>query len=373
MSQPQCSVGLDKSSPLMQGLLFHAPMHPQWGMRDLVSGSPAVLTGMAAQGVNKYGALPLFGASNYADFTVPPTLDGNKPVTFAWVQEPRGTSSFGTILNIKPPVNGTNAFLIFGSDAVGGYGLVLGNRNGSAVSANFESNIGWFTNNRVDSFVATLSVGINDTSGTLGNYRVWRNGVPYSPGSTTTLGLNTVAGFRVGSRDAASDPFEGLIGGMTIWQRVLTDAECLLMSTRPSAIYAPLRRPWLTPAPSGAVTVFYPGSDIAAGGWTASTGGSLASCVDEAPYDDADYITSPDLSTSATLAWQASIPAGTWDIAVRGAFLGASGQVRLVLLDAGGSTVGTSSWQTLTGSLAPYTLTVTTSGTSTKFRYEVQA
>lgn len=129
----------------------------------------------------------------------------------------------------------------------------------------------------------------------------------------------------------------------------------------------------LAALPLAAATVFYPGSDISAGSWTASNGGTLASCVDESAYDDADFITSPDLSASATLAWQSPIPAGTWDIAIRGAFLGASGQVRLVLLDAGGSTVGTSSWQALTGSLAPYTLTVTTSGASTKFRYEVQA
>lgn len=241
--QPPERSTIDRSSTLSRGLLFHAPLHPQWGMLDLVSGTPAVRTGLAAQGVNKYGALPLFGASNYADFTVPPTLDGNKPVTIAWVQEPRSTSAYSTILNIRPAVNAGNAFLIYEATANAEYSLAIGNRNGTGCAANFHTTVGVVTDWRLDFYVATNAVGINDTSGTLGNFALWRNGVKLAPGGASTFGLNDKASFRVGALDSGSDPFEGLIGGMTIWQRVLSDPECLLMSSRPSVIYTPTTQP----------------------------------------------------------------------------------------------------------------------------------
>lgn len=241
--QPPERSTIDRSSTLSRGLLFHAPLHPQWGMLDLVSGTPAVRTGLAAQGVNKYGALPLFGASNYADFTVPPTLDGNKPVTIAWVQEPRSTSAYSTILNIRPAVNAGNAFLIYEATANAEYSLAIGNRNGTGCAANFHTTVGVVTDWRLDFYVATNAVGMNDTSGTLGNFALWRNGVKLAPGGASTFGLNVKASFRVGALDSGSDPFEGLIGGMTIWQRVLSDPECLLMSSRPSVIYTPTTQP----------------------------------------------------------------------------------------------------------------------------------
>jgi hypothetical protein len=127
------------------------------------------------------------------------------------------------------------------------------------------------------------------------------------------------------------------------------------------------------------VTVFYPNSDITVTGWTASSGSSLAAMVGETTLDRGTYITSPDLSTSATMSWgdgaghAASVPVGTWDVDVDGAYLTTSGQVRIVLLDSGGTAVGTSSWQTLTSSDTTYTLSVTTTGVSTKFRYEIQS
>jgi hypothetical protein len=198
---------------------------------------------------------------------------------------------------------------------------------------------------------------------------VYIDGVLVTPDSTNIVSTWLASGQTL----TYAAPVAGQTSSIAaVWNRKFSPTEARDVGRNPWLAYASLRRPWDRPAPPASVTVYYPGSDISPGGWVSSTGGSLASCLDESVASDADYITSPDLTTSATLAWQSSIPAGTWDIAVRGEYLGTSGQIRVVLLDAGGSTVGTSSWQALTSSFATYTLTVTTSGTSTKFRYEVQ-
>lgn len=121
------------------------------------------------------------------------------------------------------------------------------------------------------------------------------------------------------------------------------------------------------------ITAYYPGSDISVAGWTPSTGTDLFACLDETTYDDGDYITSPDLTTSTVMGWDNPVPAGTWSLSMRSEFFdGASGQVRLVMLDSGSSSVGSSAWQTLTGSFAPYTLAITTTGVSDRFRLEIQ-
>lgn len=186
------------------------------------------------------------------------------------------------------------------------------------------------------------------------------------------------ADYRVGRPGAYPGlGFDGDIAFHGAWNRAVSNPERASIRANPWQLFAPLRRPWLTPAPSGAVTVFYPGSDIAAGGWTSSSGGSLYADIDDVILDRGDYITSPDLSTTATFGWKdsngnpATIPAGTWNVDLDAAyFLGASGQVRLVWLDAGGSSVGATAWQTLTLTDTTYTLSITTTGPSTQFRYE---
>lgn len=148
-------------------------------------------------------------------------------------------------------------------------------------------------------------------------------------------------------------------------------------SKSPWGIFARSSEPIFVGLGSPAITAYYPGSDISVAGWTSSSGGSLYADIDDVTLDRGDYITSPDLSTTATFGWKdsngnpATIPAGTWSVDLDAAyFLGASGQVRLVWLDAGGSSVGATSWQTLTSTDTTYTLSITTTGASTQFRYE---
>lgn len=127
-----------------------------------------------------------------------------------------------------------------------------------------------------------------------------------------------------------------------------------------------------SPAVSQSATTYRPSSDVSANGWTATPGGSLASCIDEITLDRSDFITSPNLTNPATLTWTTSFAAGSYDVTIDADRTGATGQVRIVCLDSGGTSVGATSWQTLTGTATTYTLPVTTTGTSTQFRIEVQ-
>ena len=118
-----------------------------------------------------------------------------------------------------------------------------------------------------------------------------------------------------------------------------------------------------------------PSSDITTTGWTASTGSVLYDMIDESVASDADYIISPSLSGSpgpAIFGLTQTLSAGTYAVKTRARRTGASGQIRALLLDSGGSTVGTGSWETLTGSFATYSLSVTSSGTAARVRLEVQ-
>ena len=157
-----------------------------------------------------------------------------------------------------------------------------------------------------------------------------------------------------------------------LWSRALLDEEILALSRNPWQLFEPAPRPLWSPQVV-AVTVYRPGSDVAVNGWTATPGGSLASCIDDPTLNRSDFITSPNLSSPATLAWASAQPAGTYSLSIDADRTGGSGQVRVVCLDAGGASVGATAWQALTATATTYTLSVTTTGTSTQLRIEVQA
>lgn len=118
-------------------------------------------------------------------------------------------------------------------------------------------------------------------------------------------------------------------------------------------------------------TTARPGSDISTTGWTATPGPSYFGMIDEPSADDADYITSPDLSTPITMGLNTAWAAGTYTIRIRAK--GASGQIRVVMLSQAGASVGASSYQAVDAAFATYELPVTTTGVATAFRYELAA
>lgn len=252
ITQPQRLTLLDWSNPITQGLVFSAPLHPVWGMRDLVSGKLATKTGLATQGIGREGVYAVFGTSNYADFTLPNGFTSSSPFTVAWTQEPRSTSAFSTVLNIKP-TGAANAFLIYQSDSNASYYFVAGPRTGNVP---LFSAVGAATNGVADRYVLTGSSGMG--SGIASGYTLWRNGVKMTTVSTASLGANTTASFRVGALDSATDPFEGLLGNMDIWARVITDGEALAWCRNPYCKYLPQpsRLWWANPAAGGGAGFF---------------------------------------------------------------------------------------------------------------------
>lgn len=127
---------------------------------------------------------------------------------------------------------------------------------------------------------------------------------------------------------------------------------------------------WLSLA---AVTISRPNSDIAVSGWVGVPNAALYANVNESTASDAEYIDSPGLSaTATTCTFGLSLPlaAGSYDVGIRAQWVSQSGQLRVVLLDAGGTSVGASSYQALTSSATSYTLPVTTTGSATQARIE---
>ncbi|CAB4138902.1 hypothetical protein UFOVP336_2 [uncultured Caudovirales phage] len=185
---------------------------------------------------------------------------------------------------------------------------------------------------------------------------------------TSASSLQVAVGAVVRAGSASLFSSSSLVLGV-YWNRALSDAEIASVSANPWQLFAPQSQVINTAA---AVSVYRPGSDVTVNGWTSTPSGTLASCIDDPTLDRADFITSPDLSSPATLAWNSPLPAGNWSVSVDGVRVGTAGQVRVVCLDAGGTSVGNTSWQVLTGTDTTYTLPVTTTATSTQFRIEVQ-
>lgn len=135
---------------------------------------------------------------------------------------------------------------------------------------------------------------------------------------------------------------------------------------------------WFTPLlPGGAalaaLTISRPNADVVTGGWVGVPNSALYANIDEATASDTDYIDSPGLSataTSCTFGLSPTLAAGSYDVGIRAQWVSQSGQLRVVLLDSGGTSVGASSYQALTSSATSYTLPVTTTGAATQARIE---
>lgn len=139
---------------------------------------------------------------------------------------------------------------------------------------------------------------------------------------------------------------------------------------------------WFTPLLQGgaqqqADTAFSrPNSDITVTGWIGDPdNANLYNNIDEVSPNDADFIISPGLAGSpgpAVFGISPTQATGSLTVRVRARYAGTSGQIRVLMQDASGVTVGTSSWQVLTTTPTTYNLNVTTTGTAARARLEVQ-
>jgi hypothetical protein len=159
------------------------------------------------------------------------------------------------------------------------------------------------------------------------------------------------------------------------WSRALSTGEvAAYFANEFAAVYAPLTRH--LPAITG--TISRPGTDVAGfvTGWT-FTGASLAASINEPTFSDASYGEAPYSAGSAITTLDLSLAPGTYTVSFRGEYLSAaaaSGQFRFTALDGSNTSLGVSSWQAVTSTVAQYDVPITVAGgTAVRLKIEIQA
>lgn len=204
---------------------------------------------------------------------------------------------------------------------------------------------------------------------------VWWDGVKQLS-TTTTSSFSDNAIFNFGGSYTDSGPTAWPLRelqGMWIWDRTLSDGELSALTQNPWQVF----RPANSERQNLFIEVFKPSSDITVTGWTGSPDNvNLYANIDEPSASDTDYILSPSLSGTPGPAIfglsPSSLAAGNYTVNLRARRTGVGGQVRALLVNSSGTTVGTSSWQTLTTTYTTYNLAITTTGTAARLRFEVQ-
>ena len=367
-SQPQVPVGVDWGNPLTDELvLLHtgdSACYPLNANSWSLVNSPMNVTTVAGIGVgvstNKY----------FYNNVLPPIL--TMPYTVLVMVVPNDVTSTGGI------------WTAWNSTGISGGHWIYVNTGKWAMVAN---GLGG-TDNKIspatNAFIGTPSVVaakfISDT-----DRHLWVNGMWQVQGTTNYYSSLPYVknSFGAIANGGTTSFFNGTILVRAAWRRALSDQEMTSIGRNPWQLFAPQERQiWVSAGGTGghlvvdAVDVYtHPSSDISITGWVPSTGTDLFACIDEASYDDADYITSPTVGTGspATLGLSQSLAIGTWSVQVRVKKSGSTGQVRIHLVDSSDTIQGSSGWQSLSGSFSTYTFSITTTDITTRVRIEVQA
>lgn len=262
--QPIGAAGINWGHPRAEGLAFFAPLSGAHGTRDLVQEQLGVRTGLEEYLPAQNGAIyHRFFSANRADFPLLPLGIGlNTPFTIAWTQEPRSGSAYSALLVVNFGTAGTDhQFTIYQSTSDASYSMVTGPLGAGSSASNTPrfSGIGVATNERLDRFVLQCSGG--SQSVTTGDYVLWRNGERFTTSATAVLSAYRTAAFRIGALSDAGDPFEGLIGDMRMWSRVLSDGEAEEESTVHGswALFEP-QRIWVPVASAAGADFTFSGS-----------------------------------------------------------------------------------------------------------------
>lgn len=124
------------------------------------------------------------------------------------------------------------------------------------------------------------------------------------------------------------------------------------------------------------VTISRPASDVAAGGWTPSTGATCFGVVDETSADSADYMESPALtSTPVWNTTELKYPLSTSDriVDIELWVPGSTGTLKVRFENDAGTVVGTAADQAVTSTPTIYSLPITLSGPATRISVAVVA
>jgi hypothetical protein len=210
---------------------------------------------------------------------------------------------------------------------------------------------------------------------TSSSYNAIVNGT-LQPASTLVFSNLTPSAIRANTSDAyvinQAGAFNWVAYLHVAWRRVLSANEIVSFSANPWQLFAPLTRN--LPALTG--TISRPGSDVTVTGWT-FTGASLAASINEPTFSDASYGEAPYSAGSAITTLDLSLAPGSYTISFRGEYLvatAASGQFRFTALDGSNTSLGVSSWQAVTSTVAQYDVPITVAGgTAVRLKIEIQA
>ena len=118
-----------------------------------------------------------------------------------------------------------------------------------------------------------------------------------------------------------------------------------------------------------------PDTDLVTTGWTVTGAANHSAAL--ADNTDTSYTTSPDVTASPgplkTQMLPTPLAAGTHTRQIRANYTTTPCDVKMSLLNSSDVVQGDSGWVSLTASIADYTLSITTTGSSTRFLFEVRA
>lgn len=356
-SQPQVAAGINWANPLTRGLLsadtpFTVPAGRAVASRIGIaanggSNNPTRFGGNFQLGNTSIAELTLFALSVRTGTAN--SVNYQRPIAIRY-----GVNSNGTGIYSEPYTGNTQISA----------NVLYNDYTGS----NITTGSGYLPSPANDILTTAMTFLVNDAAG----LKLYINGVSAaSPVATSNKTLSpdfyAVPYMADSSGGSACDDFPTALAA--IWNRVLTAAEIARLHSNPWQIFQPQRRIIVTAAAApGTLT-----GDVTTTGWTATPTGDFFATLDEVVASDTDYITSPTLGTGGPITMSIEpVTAGTYDVQIRAAYSGSAGQVRANLLDSSNVSQGVSSWQTLTSSPTTYTLSVTTTGTATRLRIEVQ-
>lgn len=231
--QPQHAVTLDERNPLTRGLALWAPLHPHWGMVDLVTGLALGRSGLASSLVTKNGQVtPSFSSGSSATFPVPPGVTGSTPCAITWLQQPGTQSSaYPNIFVLK--VSGSDYCTALESPSDSSYAFVVGRKGSTSIS--FSSQVGLLQAGRVDRYLLTAAGGL--ASGTASDWVLWRNGERLTTSSTIPTAADSGSDGRLGDSLAGGYPYVGAIADFGIWARIPSNSEIRAFFRNPHQVY----------------------------------------------------------------------------------------------------------------------------------------
>ena len=291
--------------------------------------------------------------------------DETKPVTICYYSKPMSAPTYAGVLRVAL-IAAPDEFVILRGAAGTGYDFVVGQAVGTLPIFVVPAR----TDGVAERVVVVAPLGMASASSA--HYMVWINRAKYASSSTIAFTAQPTNGTTYFGWDGADSKWSGLLDELIIFSGAFSDADAASYFDNPWQIFTDIQ-PRLAP-PGVAALATWLAADVTTAGWT-TTETSYHAAIDEAVLNDATYITSPPLTATPQIysaTFTTPRAAGTWTHpSIRAKAISGTGAIRLRYLDAGSASVGVSSWQALTNTLANYSITVTTTSTATQIQLEV--